>query len=248
MFLLNRLSIQSKLIVLLLIVSLGSIVVVFFIGYTSAEDALRRQVQHQLQGQRVAKTNLVRALLENTRDQVISLADSRVAVEGMRDFRAAYRAPPAADADSTWQEKLREFYEQDFVPALARNFEAQPPLENYFPRSTASRYLQYHYIVANPYPFGKRQALEATGNDSAYDDAHRKYHHAFAKIAGVFGFEDVVLVDADTLDVVYSYRKTAHLATDLENGPYADTNLGSTVRAVRKARDRESFKLADFEP
>lgn len=57
-----------------------------------------------------------------------------------------------------------------------------------------------------------------------------------------------MLVDAETLDIVYSYQKTTEFGTNLGSGPYAMTNLGDRVRTVRSARDRDAFKIADFEP
>jgi sensor histidine kinase regulating citrate/malate metabolism len=91
MFGLNRLGIQSKMIVLLLSVSLASIGVIASIGYTSVRDALVRSVENQLQGVRVAKTTTLKEMLEALRDQVVAMSDSRVVIEGMRAFRQSYR-------------------------------------------------------------------------------------------------------------------------------------------------------------
>ncbi|MFM2093671.1 MAG: hypothetical protein RIS70_795, partial [Planctomycetota bacterium] len=89
MFGLNRLSIQSKMIVLLLTVSLLSIGVVSWTGYLSAKTALTRQIENQLTGIRVAKTTTLKTMLEGLRDQVIAMSDSRAAIEGTKAFRQA---------------------------------------------------------------------------------------------------------------------------------------------------------------
>ena len=248
MTLFGRLSIQSKLILMLLAVSLGSILVVAYVGYTSARDAMSQAVNNHLQSVRISKGNLIKELLANIRDQVVSLSDNGTVVDGMRDFRRAYHELDSVQIDPTWDRKLEEFYRGEFLPALAKNIDAQPVLEEYLPRSAASRYLQYLYIAANPQPYEKKQALEAAGDSSDYTTVHEKYHSAFAKIARVSGFDDVMLIDAETLDVVYSYAKTSEFGTNLETGPYANTNLGAIVRALRKAKDRDDYKLADFEP
>ncbi len=88
---LQRLSIQSKMILLLLAVSLGSVLVLAVIGYSSAKVALTQSIEDRLKGVRVAKTTTLKEMLESLRDQVISMSDSRAAIEGMRSFRDAYR-------------------------------------------------------------------------------------------------------------------------------------------------------------
>ncbi len=116
------------------------------------------------------------------------------------------------------------------------------------PTDPVRRYLQYHYIAANPYAYAsKKQDLTDADDGSAYSRVHKIYHRLFGKMVNIFGYVDVFLIDVETLDIVYSYQKTAEFATNLGNGPYADTNLGQMVRALRKAGDRDDFKVTDFE-
>jgi len=68
MFGLNRPSIQSKMILLLLTVSLLSIAVVSWTGYLSAKVALTRQIENHLTGIRVAQTTTLKTMLEALRD------------------------------------------------------------------------------------------------------------------------------------------------------------------------------------
>ncbi|MBU6180541.1 MAG: hypothetical protein KGR69_12820, partial [Verrucomicrobia bacterium] len=71
----QRLSIQSKMILLLLGVSLVSILVVAWIGYRSGREALLQSVSAKLQGVQVAKSTTVGTMLSSLRDQVISMSD-----------------------------------------------------------------------------------------------------------------------------------------------------------------------------
>ena len=248
MNILKSLSIQSKLILAMLLVSLLSILAVTYIGYTNARTEFSRQVQNQLMGQRVAKTSVLRGLLGNIRNQVIILADARFVVEGMREFRQAYRTLDDVHMEPVFDEKLKDFYAQQFLPKLAKNTGGDPILEQYLPTAVATRYLQYQYIAASPAPYEQGQELIAAGDGTVYSALHRKYHPAFEKVAKMFGFSDIQLVDADTLDIVYTYQKTIELGTNLETGPYAETNLASMVRALKKSGDRNAYKMADFQP
>jgi len=246
---LNRLSIQSKMILLLLAVSLGSIAVMSWVGYRSAREALMQSARDRLQGVRVAKTTTLKAMLESLRDQVVSISDSKAVIEGMRAFRAAHRELGAAQLAPEESAKLDAFYREYFVPELDKNVEGTPVLEQYLPTRPSERYLQYHYTVANPHAYGEKQNLnEVPGDATAYGQAHADLHKFFARAVKIFGFQDMMLVDADTLDIIYSYEKTSELGTNLENGPYANTLLGSKVRAMRQQKDRDDFKIVDFEP
>ncbi|MBM3967940.1 MAG: hypothetical protein FJ308_23235, partial [Planctomycetes bacterium] len=83
---LSRLSIQSKMILILLAVSLASIALMGWIGYVSGESAIRQSVENQLQGMQVSKSTTLRTRLEALRDQVISMSDSRIAIDGVKLF------------------------------------------------------------------------------------------------------------------------------------------------------------------
>lgn len=246
---LNRLSIQTKMILLLLAVSLSSIAVVAWNSYKSGRAALIRAAEDHLKGVQVAKTTTLKAMLDSLRDQVISMSDSHVTIQGMREFRAAYKSLNAASLTPEQSEKLEGFYENDFLPKLAEQIDGEPVLEQYLPVRPAERYLQYHYISGNPHPYGKKQDLEESESDqSSYGKIHETYHKAFDRAVKIFGFEDVMLVDAESMEIVYSYQKTSEFATNLETGPYANTLMAAKVRTMRSNNDRDDFKIADFEP
>lgn len=246
---LNHFSIQTKMILLLLAVSLSSIAVVAWNSYKSSRAALISAAEDHLKGMQVAKSTTLSAMLQSLRDQVISMSDSHVAIEGLKAFREAYKNLSAASLSPEEAQQLQGFYEKDFLPALAEHLDGVPVLEQYLPAKPAERYLQYHYLSHNPHPYGEKQALEKSDSDpSPYAKAHEIYHPSFKRAVKIFGFEDVMLVDAESLDIVYSYQKTSEFATNLESGPYANTQLASKVRLMRGNHDRDDFKIADFEP
>ncbi len=247
---LNRLSIQSKLILLLLAVTLGSIATVAWIGYQSASKALKDSAYNQLQGIRVAKTDALKAMLEAIRDQAISFSDSQACLTGMVALRAAYKElQTTAKLDAAQQKALEDFYAKTFIPGLDKMVEGTPQVSQYMPTNPVEAYLQYHYIAANPGQYLKKQEMDvAPGDKSSYSAAHQKFHKLFARAATVFGYEDVMLIDAETLEVIYSFQKSTDFATNLETGPYSNSNLAEAMRRLRKTRDVDDFKVVDFEP
>lgn len=248
MFGLSRLSIQSKMILLLLLVSLLSIAIMAGIGYYSAQAALRAAVADSLKGTRVAKTTTLKAMLDSLRTQVISMSDSKIATSGMRAFKTAYQELKSETITPEQKKALEEFYSKTFLPELAKSLSAEPVLEMYLPSTPVEQYLQYHYLVKNPHPYLKMNSLEVSETDkSSYGKAHEEFHKSFDRIVDIFGFEDVLLIDPDTLDIVYSYQKTTEFGTNLQNGPYSNTLLADKVRTISNSKDRDDFKIADFE-
>lgn len=249
MFFLNRLSIQSKLVLLLLTVTLGSIATVGWIGYQSASQALKDSAYNQLQGIRVAKTDALKGMLEAIRDQVVLFSDSQACLAGMRELGAAYRELKGSlKSDPVQQKSLSDFYTNTFIPGLDKVVEGTPGVSNYLPTNPTEVYLQYHYIASNPAPYLKKQQLDsAPGDKSSYGIAHQKFHRLFARAAALLGYADIMLIDADTLDVVYTYQKATDFATNLESGPYSTSNLAAGMRILRKTRDMDDFKAVDFE-
>ncbi|MBU6283715.1 hypothetical protein KGQ64_15855, partial [bacterium] len=229
---LNRLSIQSKMILLLLATTLGSIAAMAWIGYGAARDALVQSTRNQLQGVRVAKTRTLATMLESLRDQVVSISDSRAVIDGMRTFRKSYRELDSKTLSPRESGALEAFYRDTYLPALDAAVEGTPVIDQYLPRRPAERWLQLHWVATNPHPYGKGFGLaESPDDDSDWGRAHAALHAVFSRAVKIFGFEDVMLVDADTLDVVYTWQKTAELGTSLENGPYSNTQLAAKVRA-----------------
>ncbi|HEV3261254.1 MAG TPA: adenylate/guanylate cyclase domain-containing protein [Gemmataceae bacterium] len=248
MFLIHRLTIQSKFILAMLVVSIGSVLAISILGLMSGRDALRTAAYHQLIAVRESRADELRTETRFVRNQLLSLAEDPMVVGAMAEFHTAYRklADKPLPPDKAGQ--LKRFYEKEYLPAAVQGADAQPLPEMYLPAAAAARYLQYHYIAANPHPFGKRDALNHAGDGSEYSAVHQKYHRFFRDFAARFGYDDLLLVEHRTGDVVYSARKTTEFATSLYTGPYAETNLGRLVQSMRKVKERGSFHVAGFEP
>lgn len=254
MFLLRRFSIQSKLVLLLLLVSLGSVAVTAAIGFNSGRDAMQRSVSNQLIGLRESRADQLRSLIKFIRGQVQTYAEDQMVVQAMRDFRAAYRKLAAGPPDPAAEAKLREHYQKEFLPELAQRADGEPALELYLPPTSAARTLQALYLAGNPHPAGKRSAYDEAPDGSAYSAVHKKYHPLLRRITETFGYDDLMLIEVETLQIVYSVAKAPDFGTSLEKAmddappnPYAQSNLGELARAVRKTPGTREVRFTDFE-
>jgi class 3 adenylate cyclase len=248
---LNNLSIQSKLILFLLLVALAAGIPLAWIGYQSGKTALEKNVVSAMEGQRNIRKTQAATMLDQTRKQVVTLSSAPGCIAAMTQFAEAFRALKESDQDHLSAEEdagLTKFYDEIFIPALAAQSETPPVAETLIPEDGATRFLQYHYLAKFPelkYPQEKVKT-ETARIDVNYDQVHVRFHENLSAFALSFGFEDLMLVDLDG-DLVYTSQKTVEFGTNLVTGPYADTHLGEIFRATRRLRERDAYRFADFE-
>lgn len=247
---LERLAVQSRLIVLLLAVSLGSILAIGWIGYRSARDSITYAVQQQLQSVRHSKTTALVDTLKGLRDQVLSISDGRLATDGMAGFRRGMAGLQDASLEPEQEEKLRRWYAEEFIPELKSHLGGAPMVEQYLPAEPRQRYLQYHYLLPEQRRLvtGDKDVLPpADLDDSEYGIVHKAVRDRMERAATLFGYEDILLIDDDTLEIVYSLKKRPDFATSLRTGPYAGTSLARAAASLALARDKDSYRVADIE-
>ena len=63
----------------------------------------------------------------------------------------------------------------------------------------------------------------------------------------ILDFEDILLIDVKTADIIYSVNKTPEFATNLRTGPYQGSNLAELLETVSRDRDLRSTRLVDFQ-
>jgi class 3 adenylate cyclase len=246
MFLLDRLSIQSKLMLMLLLVSIGSLTAISWIAYSSGKAELTTAAFNQLTGIRASRKVQIEAFFKATRISVSHLAEDRVVVGAMHDFAAEIDRFKNAKIEPEWDEKLTAFYMTKFLPQLAQVTGQTPRPEAFLPRTPSARYLQYHYIAANPHR--QRYKLDDAGDGSAYSANHARYQPLLSKLISDFGYDNLMLVDSEDGDVVYTFGKTTVLGTNLLDGPYTASAAAGLFKAVRKSMYQGEVPLVDFEP
>lgn len=241
----NRLSIQSKLMSMLLAVSIGSIGVIAYEGYRSGRNALTASILNQLKSVRAAKASQVEGYFDNLRGEVKVLGSSLIAKESIATFTSAYQAGPSGTLDSRRTQLLRDFYRSEFAPRLQAGTGVSPNPDAYLPASMVSRYLQYEYLVDNPNDIGEKGKLDDAGDSSAYSKAHRSYHPFFRQVVDEFGYYDLFLIDNDG-NIIYSVSKETDFATNLRLGSYARSGLATAFKEAQK-QNSGYVAITDFD-
>ena len=247
MFGLNRLSIKSKLQIMLLVASLGSILVVGYLSWSKARETLTERIFDQLTSVRASKAYQVESYFQTLRHHIETLCEDRMVVSAIVEFKQAFTQLNQASIPADWERNIEGYYTNEFLPRLTKNIIGTPVFETYRPTSSASRYLQYHYIANNPNPVGKKDELEQAPDGSEYSRIHARYHALFRNLIKKFGYYDLFLIDSRTGIIVYSVYKETDYSTSLDDGPYRNSNLAEVVKKVRANPDRGAIQIVDFQ-
>jgi class 3 adenylate cyclase len=240
-----RLTIQSKLLLMLLGVSLVSIAVTAWIGYQNGKESLTERVRDQLTAQRVSRTTQVKGFFEQLRSQTLSLAESPVTVDALKALDTGYRQYESVELKPEQQQNLKQYYDKEFVPSIKNLIEGEPVIENLIPATNAGKNLQYHYLATNKNA-KNRAVLEDARDGSNYSAAHARFHPPLSRLLSRAGYYDLFLISSEG-NVVYTVQKEIDLGANLNSGPLANTNLARAFRTARDANQRGFYKLVDFE-
>jgi class 3 adenylate cyclase len=242
-----NLSIKSKLLVMLLAVSIASIAIVATLNYRTTYHALQNGAFAHLTTVRTSRASQIEQLLERLIIEVRT-SGRGVSGEAAREFIDAFHELESVEIGPEKETRLRNYYREQFLPAVAKSTGAQPDISSVFPDTAAARYLQYEYIANNPFPEDERAEMLRADDDTAYSRVHEAYHHRLTGLFLGMGFSNVLLVDIDSGAVVYSARKYASFGTRLSDGPFARGHLGDLFRTLQRSPDVGRVVVADFQP
>ena len=233
---------------MLLSVCISSIMAIAYVGYNNGRQALNNSIENQLVSLRETKAYEIEGYFEQVRSQAQIISQVGSIVEAVKDFKIAYRELNQQSLPIAWNEQLKDFYSQKFLPRLEQNTEGKPLLYSYLPRDTAARYLQYQYIVSNTNPSGEREFLDRANDDSDYSQIHARIQPVYRNFIDKFDYYDLFLIDAQTGNILYTVEKEVDFATNLYRGSYASSSLADVVRKASRGRNQEFVAISDFEP
>ncbi|TFH14030.1 MAG: HAMP domain-containing protein, partial [Acidimicrobiales bacterium] len=120
-------------------------------------------------------------------------------------------------------------YEQRVVAPINELGVRTVGLDDVLPRTSRGRWIQYHYTLpANDPDAAERVTIDPDDVPTGYDVAMAANDGYLTSVATTFGGGDLMLIDANG-NIVYSADKRIDLATNLANGPYAESQLARLV-------------------
>lgn len=242
------LTIKSKLVLILISISLLSILVIGFLGWRNNNAILQQEITSRLTAIRRTKAEQVQAYFNAMRDEVEILGENDMIVEGMISFNRAFRTLRNQEITEEIDRGLENFYTAQFFPKLFANLAGQADYTLYRPTNPAGIYLQYQYIAANPYQSDLEKMLFDDAKDgSEYSRQHAYYHPRLRNIIQKFGFDDLLLVNIENGDVVYTTAKQTELGSNLRSGAYRQSNVAHAYELTLTNAERDNVQLVDFE-
>ena len=242
--------IKTKLLTMLVLIAVPSVGLVGWLGYHAGSQALEEAIFHQLTSVRAAKAHQIESYFRNIRHQVQTFSESRMTVEALKEFKAAFQAvnqqKGSRSAQQDREQATREYYEKEFLPRLRATSDDTRALEEFLPAEQVTLHLQNAYIAHNPHPVGQKDRLNQSEEGTGYDAVHAKYHRLFRNFQRKFGYYDVFLVDDRTGHIVYSVFKETDFATSLLTGPYRDSNFAEAFRDVISGPKPRDPTLVDY--
>jgi len=241
----RKFGVQSKILAMVLGASLLTLLLTGFVSFGIARHLLSESGYSHLISLRNDRAEAIKNHFEQLNDHIQTMSEAQMTVNAVKEFSVVIGQLP--DITEPQQKVLTSYFSMDFLPKLKKNIGGEPRLATYYPPSPQARYLKYHYVAANPHP-GNRSLLDDAGDGSQWSAIHRKFHPRFRRIANLYKYHDILLVDIKTGNVVYSVANEVDLGTNLLNGPYADSVAAKAFAELKKSRDPQFIFQTDVEP
>ncbi|WP_349867230.1 adenylate/guanylate cyclase domain-containing protein [Leifsonia sp. WHRI 6310E] len=239
------LSIQSKLLLMLLGVSIFSVLVTGVIGYVNATDSLKEAALKQLTSVRETRAAEIERVFANVRSAVTLGSSNQSAIDASNAFNAAFAQLGTATLPTARTQALDAFYADTFVPALDKRSENTYSADGFTPEG-AGAYLQSYYTAPYKLDYDKAITQADAGDGSAWSAANAQYNHYFSDLVTNLNFDDALLLNTQG-DVVYSAYKGTDLGTNVLTGPYKNSLLSTAYQKVLTTNTLDATVTTDFE-
>ena len=240
----SRISIQSKLLVMLLVTSVLSAAVVGAIGYQSGRSSLRASVFDRLTEIRGSQSRQLEAKFADLQDSLIIYTRGATTTEAIQAFTDGFdQLNNAAINPAQWQ-SIVDYYSNNFEKAEQEQTGNTVDVAAILPSTNAQKYLQAYYTA----PFDdsdKAIKFDDARDGSAWSAANARYNDFFREIVRRFQFEDALLLDARG-NVIYSAYKGADLGTNILTGPFREGELREAYQKAMASNAVDYVGVTDF--
>lgn len=242
--LLSRVSIQSKLILMLVLCTMLAAAVVGVIAYQTGRNSLRAAAISRLVEIRESQRRALVDEVTNVRNALITYSHGSVAKDALKDFTAGFDQLSNATTTPDQMRAVSDYYNQ-FARDTEKYSGTKLDVSALLPTSSAEKYLQYYYtskLTTNELAI----AADDQHDGSAWSAANAKYQDFFREIVSRFAFEDALLLD-NRGNVVYSVYKNVDLGTNILTGPYNGSKLRDAYTEAMSSNTQERVVMTDFE-
>ena len=243
---LRSLGFQSKLLVMMLVVSVGSALIAGLIGFTFGTNSLRETEYQRLIQLRESRQRAVDAYYGGISNAATVLTHSNATIDAVKDFTGAFTELQKTPLPPGANEAVARYYSSVFGPELQRRTGTTVDASLYKPTSNAQTYIQNSYTVAANGDFAAALKMDGANDPSEWAKLNARYQGFFSDFTQRFGFDDTLLLDTEG-NIVYTAYKGVELGANVLNAPYATTELAEAYRKAMRATSVDEVILTDFE-
>ena len=241
---LSRLSIQSKIMLMLLVSSLASLAVIGVVEYVSGRSTLLPAAAERMTELREAQKRAIEMLFADLTNSLVVYTRGSTADEAVQAFTAGFDQLADAPTDPGQQQALESYYTNKLIKPIQQATGQKLDIAALLPSSNAQKYLQVHYTVPAS---GASAAPDDAGDGSAWSAANGRFNNYFREIATRFEYRDAILLDTRG-NLVYSVNKGFALGTNILTGPYRESNLRGAYEKAMAADSVDFVWITDFQP
>jgi class 3 adenylate cyclase len=240
---LSRLSIQSKIMLMLLVSSLASLAVIGVVEYVSGRNTLMPVAAERMTQLREAQKRAIEMLFDDLTNSLVVYSRGSTADDAVQAFTAGFDQLADAPNDPGQQQRLESYYTDKLIKPIQRTTGQKLDIAALLPSNNAQRYLQVHYTVPGS---DASTPPDDAGDGSAWSAANARFNNYFHEIATRFEYRDAMLLDTRG-NVVYSVNKGPVLGTNILTGPYRESNLRGAYEKAMAADSVDFVWITDFQ-
>lgn len=242
----TRVSIQSKLMMILLLVGISSVVVVGIVGYAVGGSGMRAGATERLIDLRESQKRAVETLFAELTNSLIIYSRGYTALEAVQTFTVGFDKLADATTNPAQQQAIVSHYDNKLIKPIQQRTGERLDIEALLPKSNAQTYLQARY-TASVASRGDQNAIGDARDGGAWSAADARFNDYFSEIVTRFEYQDAVLLDTRG-NVVYSVDKGVDLGTNILTGPYRESNLRDAYQKALGANVIDFVWITDYEP
>jgi len=239
------LSIQSKLLIMLLAVSVVSATIVGIIGYVSGRESLRASAIDQLTTIRELRVHELETSMAGLQRGVQLDSRNLSAQTASKALNAAWDELQSRELTPAQTEELQAYYADTFIPQLEERSGDTYSDTAFVPASNAGKWVQYHFTAQHD-DFDEALQDDDGDDGTTFSEASTQYGDYLSRLVEQVGYEDLLMLNLDG-DVVYSAYKGTDLGTNLNDGPFRDSMLADAYREVVASNSVNAVRTTDFE-
>lgn len=241
---LNRFSIQSKLLLMLVLCTILAAAVVGGIAFQTGRTSLRNGAFNKLTEIRESQKRELLTQVTGLKNALVTYTHGSTTQNALRDFSSAFEELNNATITPAMQKAMADYYDF-FAKETFKDSGTRLDVASLLPTSTAAKYLQAVYAANLPND-DLAAAMEDEHDGSTWSAFNAKYHSFFREIVTRFAFEDALLIDAKG-NVVYSTYKNTDLGTNILTGPYNGSKLHQAYLDAMSSNRADRVSFTDFE-